>query len=296
MIFLVLMIFSVNGVQVTSGLMVVPYVDQIALDGKLVTGWEAMNAIYDNNYVSKSTTKTIMNNDNERKSRNHKNKGTKNKLNSEQFEYVKYYKPLGVICTTDSSIKNNVIFSLTKVHQYTPRHRIYPVGRLDKETSGLIILTSDGRVVNSALRGENKQSKVYHVTVNDNLQESHLQRLRDGVVIKTVAQRKGRTEGENTLIAKTRPCKVSRISSSYNGEKNYKKNECQITLVEGRNRQIRKMMEVLGFQVIKLRRVEFLGIQLTGGSNGLRKPGDWAILDDDELRMLQKAMDSNTDS
>lgn len=99
----------------------------------------------------------------------------------------------------------------------------------------------------------------------------------DGIVIKTVAQRKGRTEEENTLIAKTKKCNVERIGPS----------SCQMTLFEGRNRQIRKMMEALGYRVVKLHRVEFMGIQLT---NGLNRPGDWAYLDEREMGLVENAL------
>eukprot|EP00979_Chaetoceros_neogracilis_P004046 scaffold702_cov220-Chaetoceros_neogracile.AAC.7 len=98
-------------------------------------------------------------------------------LQVEQFEYVKYFKPLGVTCSTDLRIHDNIIDSI-ETHGYRPRHRVYPVGRLDKETSGLILLTSDGRLVNSVLRGEKKQPKVYKVMVDGRLEDHHLQRLR----------------------------------------------------------------------------------------------------------------------
>ena len=112
-------------------------------------------------------------------------------------------------------------------------------------------------------------------------------------MIKTVAQRKGRSEAENTLVAKTRPCEVTRTGSD----------ACRMTLVEGRNRQIRKMMEALGHAVIKLHRIEFMGIRLVspsgagggggrGGEGGssLERPGDWAYLNDEEMRLVEDAL------
>ena len=100
-----------------------------------------------------------------------------NNLQTSSFEYVKYYKPIGVTCTTDLRIQDNIIDA---IHEdgYEARHRVYPVGRLDKETSGLIILTSDGRIVNAVLRGERKQPKVYKVKVDGLLEDRHIQRLR----------------------------------------------------------------------------------------------------------------------
>ncbi len=103
--------------------------------------------------------------------------------------------------------------------------------------------------------------------------------IQDGVTIRTVAQRKGRTEQENTLIAKTKKCEVKRIGPC----------SCEMTLVEGRNRQIRKMMQALGFTVVKLHRVEFMGIKLT---RGLKQPGDWDYLDANEMKLVENALRS----
>ena len=148
---------SVNGEQVVQkgGFKVIPFVDVVSLDGKVYKGWEKMNAI----------------------DKNHEKSQNSRSMKMEQFEYVKYFKPLGVTCTTDLRIKDNIISSI-KRDGYRPRHRVFPVGRLDKETSGLIILTSDGRMVNAVLRGEKKQPKIYKVMVDGRLEERHLQRLR----------------------------------------------------------------------------------------------------------------------
>ncbi|KAL9179228.1 hypothetical protein ACHAXT_008518 [Thalassiosira profunda] len=256
---------SINGQAVRSkgGMKVVPFRDEVALDGQVVRGWERMNALDENQGGDLQTAGGARGGD----------------LNTAAFEYVKYFKPRGVTCTTDRRIEGNIIDA---IHQdgFRPRHRVYPVGRLDKDTTGLILLTSDGRMVNAVLRGERKQPKVYKVMVNGRLEEGHLQQLRDGVVIKTVAQRKGRTEEENTLVARTKPCICERIGPS----------ACQMTLVEGRNRQIRKMMEALGLRVVKLHRVEFMGIRL--GDGGLGRPGDWAYLDEDEMALVEEALRS----
>ncbi len=191
----------VNGVTVEPnnlGRKVLPFQDVIALDGNIIYGWEAMNAIIvdqkkveiRNSQMQKladdhRSRHRLHNGDNFNRSINDDRRTHLGKLNndtassySSSFEYIKYYKPVGVTCTTDSRIKDNIIYDLTHNHGYRPRHRVYPVGRLDKETSGLILLTSDGRVVNSVLRGENKHAKVYNVMVNDSLTEEDLQRLR----------------------------------------------------------------------------------------------------------------------
>ena len=152
---------SINGIPITTkgGMKVIPYQDTITLDGQVVHGWEQMNAIQSINHQDDQV------------------EGRSSYLNTESFEYVKYFKPLGVTCTTDQRIQSNIIDAIQS-DGYNPRHRVYPVGRLDKETSGLILLTSDGRIVNSVLRGERKQPKVYKVMVNGRLEDSHLEQLR----------------------------------------------------------------------------------------------------------------------
>ena len=110
-------------------------------------------------------------------------------------------------------------------------------------------------------------------------------------MIKTVAQRKGRSEAENTLVAKTRPCEVTRTGSD----------ACRMTLVEGRNRQIRKMMEALGHMVVRLHRVEFMGIRLSydggdgRGPSSLSRPGDWSYLNEDEMSLIEDALWSSSE-
>jgi len=155
---------SVNGMPITTkgGMKVIPYQDSITLDGQIVHGWEQMNAIQNTNQQDLGDDQV---------------EDSSSSLNTESFEYVKYFKPLGVTCTTDQRIQNNIIDAIQS-DGYNPRHRVYPVGRLDKETSGLILLTSDGRIVNSVLRGERKQPKVYKVMVNGRLQDSDLHQLR----------------------------------------------------------------------------------------------------------------------
>ena len=155
---------TINGIPITTngGMKVIPYQDTITLDGQVVHGWEQMNAISNKDQQDLVDDQGV---------------DRSSSLNTESFEYVKYFKPLGVTCTTDQRIQNNIIDAIQS-DGYNPRHRVYPVGRLDKETSGLILLTSDGRIVNSVLRGEKKQPKVYKVMVNGRLEDSDLQQLR----------------------------------------------------------------------------------------------------------------------
>lgn len=290
----------VNGLPVESkgGFFVIPYKDEIMLDGKIIHGWEDMNPAVEggNNEVQGSSTSA--------------SSFTKNIEKSlKQFDYIKYWKPTGVICTTDRTIRNNIIHAFTKYSSsssYKPKHRIYPVGRLDKETSGLIILTSDGRLPNAVLRGDTKQPKRYKVRVDKILNERDVQKLRDGVVITTVAQRDGKKA--DPLTQRTKRCQVKFPLSggeadipslAYNDKKKSRRNDLsywfEIILMEGRNRQIRKMCGALGYTVLELQRVEFMGIHLEerNNNNGLNGPGDWALLDEREMDLITSALQNN---
>eukprot|EP00978_Attheya_sp_CCMP212_P043220 scaffold278245_cov75-Attheya_sp.AAC.1 len=125
----------------------IPFVDEGALDGTAVQGWEGMNGLEDPTKPQASS----------------RNEG--GIAGTEAFEYVKYWTPRGVTCTPDRSLPDNIIDQIIN-DGYSPRHSVYPVGRLDKDTSGLIVLTSDGRLPNSALRGKYKKPKVYEVHVD----------------------------------------------------------------------------------------------------------------------------------
>ena len=151
---------SVNDKQVDSkgGCLVIPYVDIIKLDGVVIQGWEDMNAIEKDNHdqitsenksnkhnhknmntdqTQKMSSRIIINNTSTRSTYNEETKLTKS-----HFQYIKFYKPVGVTCTTDLKIKDNIIHSIQK-NGYRSPHRIYPVGRLDKDTSGTTIFDYD---------------------------------------------------------------------------------------------------------------------------------------------------------
>eukprot|EP00980_Cylindrotheca_fusiformis_P009522 scaffold2082_cov85-Cylindrotheca_fusiformis.AAC.2 len=230
----------------SAGQRVVPFQDVVRLDGEVVGGWEAMNHVG----VDKSNKDSV-------------------------FEYIKYWKPLGVTCTTDRRIQDNLIDALHDDGCF-PKSRVFPVGRLDKETSGLILVTSDGRLPNAALRGRFKQPKTYLVRTTEHVSKEDIQQLREGVVITTVAQRDG-NRGK-PLTAPTLPCQVrqSRDDPRF----------LEITLVEGRNRQIRKMLEAVGYHVLDLHRKEFLEMTL----DPLQGPGDWARLSRDEMKIVQDVL------
>lgn len=260
---------AVNGepVQERGGFKVIPFVDRISLDGKDIEGWEAMNGIFNDNNVSKDNTKQ---------------RPADNNNNNNVFEYIKYWKPRGITCTTDQTIHLNIIDDLEQ-RGYQPKHRVYPVGRLDKDTSGLILLTSDGRLPNASLRGKFKQPKQYHVLVDRPLRNVDVQQLRDGVVITTVAQRDGLNR-RKALTAPTLPAKVERIPGT-------QQRGVAITLVEGRNRQIRKMMGELQYEVVELQRVAFMGITL----DRLQRDGDWTTLDNAEMELVRNVLRQQED-
>ncbi len=255
---------SVNGEKVATkgGFFVVPYVDEVSLDGKIVEGWEEMNYVAnDNKGTKKATTQRNT---------------TQN--SKPKFEYIKYWKPRGVICTTDPNIPGNIIDEMREHDGYNPPHRVYPVGRLDKETTGIILLTSDGRLPNAALRKQHKRPKIYEVRIDPPIgavgsqkAEHALEQLRNGVVISTETVRNG---VRKTLTAPTEPCQVEQINDQW----------IRVTLKEGRNRQVRKMTQAVGHRTVELERVSFAGIPL---EPGLRGPGDWDYLQGNELEIVR---------
>ena len=145
--------------------------------------------------------------------------------------YAKYWKPRGIITTTDTRIRDNIITSLSATPNFAAEFsdsRMYPVGRLDKDTHGLMLLTNDGRLPNAVLRSDQRKDKVYLVTTSSSPSLLQLDRLRSGVLITTVAQRDNRRK--EPLTALTKPCEVERTK---------RPRQFSITLQEGRNRQIR---------------------------------------------------------
>jgi pseudouridine synthase len=195
--------------------------------------------------------------------------------------YIKYWKPRGVVCTTNRSVSHNILTALEEdslSQSPLPTHtRIYPVGRLDKETSGLILMTSDGRLPQRLLGGISKVPKVYRVTVDHDLTPQALQSLSQGVVITTVAQR---NRGQSTpLTAKTLPAHVQKITPR----------SLEITIVEGRNRQVRKMLEAVGYNVLRLHRLSFGPLTL----KGLEGPRHWAPLSDGEQKTILRLVEQS---
>ncbi|MEG3192323.1 pseudouridine synthase [Lysobacter sp. D1-1-M9] len=167
-----------------------------------------------------------------------------------QHVYIALNKPVGVTCTTESAVKGNIIDFVG--HQ----HRIFPIGRLDKDSEGLILLTSNGDIVNEILRAENKLEKEYLVAVNNPVTDEFLRGMARGVPI----------GGQTTL-----PCRTSRLG----------KFGFRIVLVQGLNRQIRLMAAHFKYRVKQLVRVRIGNVKLAH-----LKIGQWRNLTDAELRGL----------
>lgn len=157
------------------------------------------------------------------------------KLVSEPTEkpvYIAFNKPIGIVCTTDTRVeKDNIIDYINY-----PK-RIFPIGRLDKMSEGLIFLTNDGDIVNKILRARNNHEKEYLVNVNKPITPEFIEQMSNGVPI---------------LDTVTRKCKVEQIT----------KNRFKIVLTQGLNRQIRRMCEHLDYKVVKLKRTRIMNVEL----------------------------------
>lgn len=168
-----------------------------------------------------------------------------------EFVYIAFNKPVGIVCTTDSKReKNNIIDYIGH------KERIFPIGRLDKPSEGLILLTSDGDIVNKILRSRNNHGKEYIVRVDKPITPTFLKKMSNGVPI---------------LGTVTKKCEVEQIDTL----------SFRIVLTQGLNRQIRRMCEYLGYEVKKLKRVRVLNIHLD------LPIGKWRDLTSEELSELQ---------
>ena len=167
---------------------------------------------------------------------------------------IAFNKPKGIVCTSSVKEKNNIVDYL---HFPT---RIYPVGRLDKDSTGLILLTNDGELTDRILRGKNNHEKEYLVTVQKPLRPEIVRAMDQGVPI---------------LDTMTRPCQIIQIDS----------HTFRIILTQGLNRQIRRMCEYFGYKVITLKRVRVMNIHL-----GELKEGTWREITGNELEELKNAL------
>lgn len=176
----------------------------------------------------------------------------------QQFIYLAFNKPVGIVCTTDTKAeKNNIIDFINH-----PK-RIFPIGRLDKPSEGLIFLTNDGDMVNKILRAGNQHEKEYMVRVSQEITPKFIKQMSNGIPI---------------LDTITRKCLVTQIS----------KFDFKIILTEGMNRQIRRMCEYLGYDVVKLKRIRIMNIILD------IPIGKWRYLTDTEINEIHLLVANST--
>lgn len=164
-----------------------------------------------------------------------------------KHEYYKFYKPSGYITSADDEKDRKIIYDLLPPNM----HNLKPVGRLDRDSSGLIILTNDGDLINELTHPSIKVPKVYVVTVEGKVHLHHLEKMATGIEIED-----GKIAYADTLIL----------------ESTNKRTVLQITLYQGLNRQIRKMLDSLGFEVTSLKRIQHATIEIEGLKKGQFKP------------------------
>ncbi len=167
---------------------------------------------------------------------------------------IAFHKPAGVVCTSSKKDRDNIIDYIGF------KERIYPVGRLDKDSTGLILLTNDGELTDRILRGKNGHEKEYIVKVDRPIKGKVLEAMRQGVPI---------------LDTMTRPCQVKKIDEW----------TFRITLTQGLNRQIRRMCEYFGYRVVSLKRIRIMNIYLD-----ILPEGKWRYLTKEELQVLEQSL------
>ena len=177
--------------------------------------------------------------------------GEKIKSNFKKNIYMAFNKPKGIVCTTDTEKEENNIIDYINYNK-----RIFPIGRLDKLSEGLILLTNDGDIVNKILRSRYKHEKEYLVTVNKKISKDFLKKLENGVPI---------------LNTTTRKCETTFINDF----------QFKIILTQGLNRQIRRMCEYFDFRVKKLERIRIINIELDGPL------GKWRYLSQEQIKFLK---------
>ena len=171
--------------------------------------------------------------------------------------YIAFNKPVGVVCTTDTRVEKNNIIDFINYPS-----RIFPIGRLDKDSEGLILLTDDGDIVNKILRSSNNHEKEYIVRVDKPISQTFVKRMSEGVPI---------------LDTMTKPCRVQKLSRDI----------FKIVLTQGLNRQIRRMCSYLDYEVESLKRVRIMNINL------MSDVGEYRNLTKEELNTLNKALKSS---
>jgi 23S rRNA pseudouridine2604 synthase len=174
--------------------------------------------------------------------------------NKIKHTYIAFNKPVGIVCTTDTRVEKNNIIDFINYPT-----RIFPIGRLDKDSEGLILLTDDGDIVNKILSGSNNHEKEYIVSVDKPISQTFIERMSNGIRI---------------LDTITKQCKVEKIS-----QKTFK-----IILTQGLNRQIRRMCEYLGYEVRTLQRTRIMNIHLKSSV------GTYRELSEEELKTLNDSL------
>lgn len=177
-------------------------------------------------------------------------------VRKEPFVLIALNKPRGIVCTTSEKEKDNVIRFLNF------GQRIYPIGRLDKDSEGLLLLTNQGDIADALMRARNYHEKEYIVRVDKPLTKDFIKALRAGVPV---------------LDTVTRPCKARMID----------KHTFEIILTQGLNRQIRRMCEYFGYRVTALKRIRIVNIRL-----GDLKTGRWRYLTETEISGLKEALEN----
>ena len=176
----------------------------------------------------------------------------------EEFVYIAFNKPVGIVCTTDTGVEKDNIIDFINYPK-----RIFPIGRLDKPSEGLIFLTNDGDIVNKILRARNNHEKEYVVRVNKTIDADFITKMSNGVPI---------------LETITRKCKVEFIDA----------NSFKIILTQGLNRQIRRMCDYLGYKVVRLKRIRIMNVKLDVPL------GKWRYLTQAELQEIKKLVANST--
>lgn len=175
---------------------------------------------------------------------------------NENLVYIKLNKPVGITCTTDRRVEENVVDFINHPE------RIFHVGRLDKPSEGLLLMTNDGDIVNKILRAGNDHEKEYIVKVDRPITKDFILRMGSGIYLEE-------------LQTTTKRCEVGQLSRFV----------FRIVLVQGLNRQIRRMCEYLGYEVVELKRIRIMNVEL-----GDLKVGEWRDLTSKELQGLKDAV------
>lgn len=178
-----------------------------------------------------------------------------------QKVYIMYNKPVGVTCTTDPSIKGNIVEAVN--HPF----RVFPIGRLDKDSNGLIFLTNDGDIVNKILRAQFGHEKEYVVDVDKPITDTFIERMSKSVKIGAY---------------RTRPCKVKKLDDK----------KFMIILTEGKNRQIRRMCNALDYEVTSLQRTRIMNVLLLPNL----KPGMWKPIPKPAMKVLRELIEKKNET